>query len=311
VLTRGLATATRNRAQDVSELKRELARWYVDHAGEEKKDDAEPASHRGPPPLPSGAANPAVGSPAPSTVEQPVRRAPPADAPRSRWWLWVAAVAVPLGVGASWGAASLLSANEVIVEVPAPEKSTPAPSAAASAASIDLSEVPLTGESDMATGDPMATCVAGYLPRGAFVGSAPDLGWVCDEPDPRSGATKLHSAVVKGGGGRVTKAMKLMSQLGWYQMAAYSVVYAGCCAEAKPLELPKASDGCPPMASPLSELGAAVVAERDPDTFLKGFQEAIRCEVKANRVQEFRQKGAPVGAEETAFAELVQALREH
>ena len=113
VLTRGLATATRNRAGDVSELKRELARWYVDHAGEEKPDEVEPPSHRQPPPLPSGTAN-LAGSPVPSAVDHPPQRAPAAEPARSRWWLWVAAVAVPLGVGASWGAASLFSKNEVV-----------------------------------------------------------------------------------------------------------------------------------------------------------------------------------------------------
>jgi hypothetical protein len=294
VLAHGLAVDESVRTTDVSGFKRELAHWFAGH--DERGDEQRPAS-MAPPPLPANA--PLAAS---STV-------PPADAQaRMRRLLGMAAVALPLGFLAAWGLSRLIGGSAEAVDVTAstPE---PQPAASASAPSIDLSEVPVTGATEVAAGSRMAVCVAGYLPKGAFERKAPDVSWVCEVSDPRSGGMKLRSAVVTGASGKVTDAVKLASKLGWYQMAAFAVVRAGCCADAKPLELPPPGPNCPRMDLVLRTLGADVVAERDHEQAMTDFAEAVACEVRAKRDREFGQKGAPSAAQKQAFEELVRLLR--
>jgi hypothetical protein len=213
---------------------------------------------------------------------------------------------ITFGLGAAWGFSLLLSGPEV-VEIPT--ASSARPPASASAPRIDLSAVPVTGESDLATGNRVATCVAGYLPKDAFGGKPPKMDWLCSERDPRQGGQKLRAAVVTGGSGKVTEAMKIMSQLGWYEMAAYAVVYAGCCVDSGPLQLPKPSKDCPLMDQALNALGGLVVAERDHTDALRQFDESAKCEVSAHRAALFRRKGPPGPAEEAAFDQLVKLVQ--
>ena len=294
VLAHGLAADEGARTTDVSGFKRELAHWFAGH--DESEEEQRPAS-AAPPPLPASA------PPAASSA------APPAEAQaRTRRLLGMAAVALPLGILAAWGLSRLIGGNAEMADEPTsvPE---PEPAASASAPSIDLSEVPVTGETKIAAGSRMAVCVAGYLPKGAFEKKAPDVSWVCEETDPRAGGNKLRSAVVTGAGGKVTDAMKLVSKLGWYQMAAYAVVHAGCCTDAKPLELPPPGPDCPRMDVVLRDLGARVVAERDHEQAMTNFAEAVQCEVRAKRDREFGQKGAPSARQKQAFEDLVKLLR--
>ena len=82
----------------------------------------------------------------------------------------------------------------------------------------------MTGQSNQLTGDKMATCVAGYLPKGSFA-KPPDVSWMCGERDPREGGMKLRAAVVQGApAGAPSEAMKLFSRLGWYELAAFAVI---------------------------------------------------------------------------------------
>ena len=294
VMAHGLASDEAARIKDVTELKRELARWYVDHAGDEDGLVSKTPS-TAPPPLPPSIL-PAVKAPA-SSPQRRLRRL-----------LVLAAVALPLGVGAAWAASHLAGNREVVVEIPK-EPASAKVAASASAPSIDLAAVPVTSESEVATGDKTTTCVAGYLPKGAFARKAPDFGWLCAEADPRVGARKLRAAVIEGGGGTTTKAMKLVSKLGWYRMAAYSVVYAGCCVDAGPLTLPDPSAGCGRMDEPLNKLGRQVVSERDYAESLQQFEEAAKCEVRAKRSKLYRQKRKPDSSQQQAFHDLIQAFR--
>jgi hypothetical protein len=254
-----------------------------------------------PPPLPPTPVPGGVPSPVPP-VGPDGSRGSAAPAPRrSRWWL--AAVALPLGVGAAWGGMVLLAGGRVkVVEI---TKAGP-PAVSASAPSIDLADIPVTGQGDSGAQDRVATCVAGYLPKGAFPGKPPDLGWICSERDPRNGGAKLRTAVVAGGSGKFTDAMKLVSELGWYQMAAFAVVSTGCCPDAQPLGLPDPSAGCPSMTAALGELGAQVVDGSPHDDAEKRFAAAVDCEVKAHRASLFKQKSAPDPQEKNAFDEFVR-----
>ena len=135
------------------------------------------------------------------------------------------------------------------------------------------------------------------------------MSWVCDETDPRSGAEKLRVSVINGAKGPTTEAMKIFSRIGWYDMAAFSVVRAGCCENAKPLTLPAPSNGCSALDEALREVGSAVVAARSYDESLKRYTAAVHCEMNAGRGSLFRHPNRPSGGEDSAFGELVHAVQ--
>jgi hypothetical protein len=201
--------------------------------------------------------------------------------------------------------------NRPRVEIVQVDSKAAANAAAASAGkAIDLSEVPVTGEKDIATGDKLATCVAGYLPKGAFA-KPPDVGPICGETDPRNGGLKLRSAVVAGAptGAGPTDAMKIFSRLGWYEMAAFAVIRSGCCTDAKPLALPAPAKGCEPIDAALRELGKAVVNGQNYEQSLKAYSEAIKCEVRSGKTAAYNRAGPPQGGEEKAFIEFVKTVQ--
>ncbi len=272
---------------DLHDLRRELARWFVDHAGEEP---VAPGSHQtAPPPLPPSLRS--VPPPAPRLSIPPPRR-------RRMVILAIAAVVVP--TLAVWIWSLVRPAKVKLVQIPT---ATAEPSASA----IELGEVPVTGGSEHLLGNKLATCVAGYLPKGAF-SKAPDVDWVCTETDPRVGGEKLHGAVVSGAGrGEPTDAMKIFARIGWYDMAAFAVVHNGCCMEAKPIAIADAKPECS-METALRELGDAVVAARDIEGPLKKYTESIHCELNRGGAGRLRRSSRPEGGEDTAFRDLVKKL---
>jgi len=293
------------RSRDVRPLKRELARWFVEHAGEEP---VAPGPHSSsPPPLP----------PSQRTLEgtttsslPPSRSRPPAPPPKAgmRRILPLAVAGIVVGLLGGWIFNAMRPKQQVIVIA----KPAAAPVAAPSDQPIDLGEQPVTGESDKAVAatDKLSSCVMGYMPKDTF-GTAPDFSGVCDITDPRAGADKLRVAVVgsapKAGG--ATDAMKIFARIGWYDMAAFAVVRAGCCPDAKPLELPEPSKACGDMAEALRGVGQEVVANHPAEESLKKYTAAIHCELNASRGALFRKKDRPAGGEDSAFLELVKAIQ--
>jgi hypothetical protein len=277
------------------DLQRELARWFVDHAGEEP---LPPGRHTEPPPLPAGVRTqppPAVRSKPPGAG----RTAPPAPRRRRLVVLGLAAVIVPSLAVFAW---SLVRPSKVRY-VAAPTAEAPEPSASA----IELGEVPVTAVGEHNLGNKLATCVAGYLPKGAF-GKAPELDWLCSETDPRVGGEKLHSAVVAGAPkGTVTDAMKIFARIGWYDMAAFAVVHNGCCLEAKPVTIPEGHAECS-MDTALREVGDAVIAARDVEVALKRYTDSIHCELNQGGGKFLKRTSRPEGGEDTAFLDLVKKL---
>jgi hypothetical protein len=287
VLVHALAKPKEGRG-DLHDLRRELARWFVDHAGEEPLTPGQ--VHTAPPPLPPHG----VHSRPPPSLSRP---APPPPRRRRMMILAIAAVLVPSVAVYAW--TLVRPAKVKLVQVP-----TAAPEPSASA--IELGEVPVTAGSDVSLGNKLATCVAGYLPKGAF-SKAPDVDWLCSVTDPRTGGEKLHGAVVSGAPkGQTTDAMKIFSRIGWYDMAAFAVVRAGCCADAKPIALPDARPECA-MDAALREIGDAVVAVRDVQEPLKKYTESIHCELNQG-AKGLRRTGRPAGGEDTAFLDLVKRL---
>ncbi len=296
------------RSHDVRPLKRELARWFVEHAGEEP---IAPGPHStSPPPLPPdsrGGERIGASSAPPRSAKRLV--APP-EPQKSllRRILPLAAGGILVGLIGGW----VFNAVRPRPPVVASAIVSPAPAAEQADKPIDLGDVPVTGESATVTtaGDKLSSCAMAYLPKGTFA-KAPDFSGMCDEADPRVGADKLRVAVVgsapKGAG--PTEAMKIFARIGWYDMAAFAVVRAGCCPDAKPLSLPEPGEGCGPMAEALREVGQEVVAMHAPDSALKKYTAAIHCELNGGRGPSFRKRERPVGGEDSAFLELVKAIQ--
>jgi hypothetical protein len=302
-LYHGLARDLGARSHDLRPLKRELARWFVEHAGEEP---IPPGGHHStsPPPLPSGPGAVLSGA-RPSS--SPPRRSVPAPPPEKKpsKIVMLAAAGISAGLIGGWVFSHLHAKPKVTVV----EVQKPAPPEEPKKA-IDLGDVPVTGQSETASasGDRTGSCVSGYMPKGTF-DKAPDMSWVCDETDPRSGAEKLRVSLINGAKGTTTDAMKIFARIGWYDMAAFAVVRAGCCENAKPLTLPAPSAGCSAMDEALHEVGSSVVAARSYDDSLKKYTAAIHCEMNAGKGALLHHPNRPAGGEDSAFGELVHAVQ--
>ncbi len=303
-LAHALNKDVEQRSRDVRPLKRELARWFVEHAGEEP---ISPGPHSSsPPPLPAsqrtlGGTTTSSRAPAPSR--------PPAAPLKGglRRIVPLAVGGIVVGLLGGWVFNALRPKPPAVVSAP-----LKAPAAPTSDQPIDLGEVPVTGDSEktVAPTDKLSSCVMGYMPKNTF-GSGPDFSGFCDLTDPRAGADKLRVAVVgsapKTGG--TTEAMKIFARVGWYDMAAFAVVRAGCCPDAKPLELPEPSKTCSSMSEALREVGQKVVANQPAEDSLKKYTAAIHCELNVGRGQVFRKAERPAGGEDSAFLELVKAIQ--
>ena len=288
------------RSHDLRPLKRELARWFVEHAGEEP---IAPGPHSTqPPPLP-----PSIRPSQLPRASQAPRRSlagPPPPKKKPSKLLMLASFGAAVGLIGGWTFSTIRGRTHVkVIEVQKPAAALEEPKKA-----IDLSEVPVNGQSESESTDKVGSCVSGYLPKGTFE-KAPDMSWVCEESDPRTGAEKLRVAVINGGRGNVTEAMKIFARMGWYDMAAFAVVRAGCCENAKPLSLPPPSTGCTAMDDSLREIGSSVVASRSYDEPLKAYTAAIHCEVNAGKGPALRHAAHPTGGEDSAFGELVHAVQ--
>jgi serine/threonine protein kinase len=291
------------RSRDVRQLKRELARWFVEHAVEEP---IAPGPHStSPPPLPPGQrtleGTTSSMAPTRSRAPEPARPAPRRVVP-------LAIGGIIVGLLGGWAWSHLRPKPTIVVAKEAPPPAAEQPSEKP----IDVGEVPVTGDSEksVTASDKVSSCVIGYLPKNTFA-SAPDFSGICEQVDPRAGADKLRVAIVASAPktGLPTDAQKIFARMGWYDMAAFAVVRAGCCPDAKPLELPEASKPCGNMAEALQKVGQEVVANHPAEEPLKQYTAAIHCEISAGRGAIFRKAERPVGGEDSAFLELVKAVQ--
>ncbi|HSU38724.1 MAG TPA: hypothetical protein VLJ38_04120 [Polyangiaceae bacterium] len=280
-------TANRpDRQSDLRPLRRELARWFVDHANEEPIAPGHHAS--APPPLPASM-RPSRQSNRPLSQPPPKRR--------------IGAFALAaLALGAAGGIALSFLRPKRIQLVALPEQTA---EAAPSASALQIGDVPVTGEDDVRIGSKLAACVSSHLPKGTF-NKAPAVEWLCSETDPRVGADKLHAAIVSGAPrGAVTDSMKIFSRIGWYAMPVFAVVRVGCCPGAKPLALP--DEHCA-MSAALTGVGDAVEASEDVTEPLKKYTDSIHCELNHGGAKMLRRAERPAGGEDTAFLELLKHL---
>ena len=290
------------RSHDLRPLKRELARWFVEHAGEEP---IAPGPHSTqPPPLPPSMRPSEAPRPSVTPRRSSLAAAPPKKKPSKL--LMLASFGAAIGLIGGWTFSAVRGKTNVkVIEI---QKPAAAAAVAPVKKAIDLSEVPVNGQSESESTDKVGSCVSGYLPKGTF-DKAPDMSWVCEESDPRSGAEKLRVAVINGGKGVTTEAMKIFARIGWYDMTAFAVVRAGCCENAKPLSLPPPSVNCTAMDESLRDIGSAVVAQRSYEEPMKTYTAAIHCEMNSGKGGVLRHTTRPAGGEDSAFGELVHAVQ--
>jgi len=296
VLAAYLAERPDNRIEDLHHLQHVLARWYVDHVGEEAVPSA--THPHAPPPLP-----PSVGPQRASTVPTRARK------PTNRRWAVVllGASGIVLGLGAAW-TYSTARHGDAEQHNSGPPSRAPAPQGASA---IDLGEVPVTGRSNERARDQRVSCVSGYLPRGAL-GEDADVGWFCSEVDARAGAERLKGmAEARGSAGDAGAAASRAFGLGWYWIPAYAVARTGCCTESAPLTLAPPSPGCQSALDTVRDIAHRVVSAQPSREAVDHFTRAIECEIKAGRAELFGKNvgpsSGPTAEERKAFeAMLVQ-----
>lgn len=297
------------RSDTLQPLRRELARWFSDHAGDGSSHSS--TMGRPPPPLPANITGPSASRPPPPPISgaPPISRSNATElTPRKKKSapLVFAAVAAVLGLGAAWGVSAWRSRPKVTVITTSAPHEAPAPAAPSA---VSLGEVAVTGESEGDGGaDRSLSCVAANFPKDTFK-KAPDLRWLCAESDPRAGGEKLRVAVVQGAaGGAPSEAQQLFSKLGWHEMTAFGVLHASCCNEQQPLSLPEPSPGCDPLVKAIDGIAKAVTAKQPIDEALAAFGKAARCEADAKKAAQYRRTQAPQASEDAALKDLLKSV---
>jgi hypothetical protein len=287
VLAAYLSERAADRMEDLHHLQHVLARWYVDHVGEEAvPSTARPHSHHTPPPLPPSSLGPRQTGRPPAPQRKPFNR---------RWAVALLGVSgVVLGLGAAW-TYSAWHKSAVVPEGGSPPRTAQMRGASA----IDLGEVPVTGRSNERARDRRASCVAGYLPRGALRQDA-DVGWLCSVADARAGAERLK--------GLVDQPLKL----GWYWIPAYALARTGCCTDSGALTLSGPSPGCENALESVRSIAHRVVSAQPSGEAVDHFTRAIECEIKAGRGEVFGKGVAanvgPTDDERKAFGAMLEQL---
>jgi eukaryotic-like serine/threonine-protein kinase len=264
------------------------------------------------------------------TSAAPEPAPPPRAAPRRRWGL--AALAAGAAIAASgvaawpWlkgtanveprrtldengesAAATGLSAAPAACAAPPP---VTAPLAGASTASTDVSAAPATSAAPPteASEAGFAACMLPLFASSSIdAAAAARLSFVCSETNPLKGAAAVRAHLVKAAKNRgVSDATKEWAVLGWYEMAAFTVIRAQCCPSPPPLELPKEPGSCTPLAKALNELGDAVAATTGPgdralEKSVKRFARSIQCTVRVGAASRYGRRGKPDGGEQTGF----------
>ncbi len=286
------------RADSLQPLRRELARWFVEHVGEEPGPHST-ASHK-PPPLPASL-HPSGGF-ASSAAGLSGRRISlaPMGAASIRRYLLLAVLAVVFGLGAAWTFRTLRKPKRVVVEreIPAAQKNE----GQAEGAAIDLAEIPVTGKELKVGSDSVTTCVAGFLPEGSLTKQA-SLTNFCPATDLRLAMKTLRSSFAPSPGGGAG-APKGWNELGWFELAALATLRSGCCPNPPKFVWPIASADCPPIGELLDSLGRAVSTTTDIDAAITRFKESAHCELTKGRPDLSRPTAEPTAEAERIFRDI-------
>ena len=285
------------RAENLQPLRRELARWFVEHVGEE------PGPHSSlskPPPLPASL-NPAASRLAGIGLAKRSDSSATRARPMGRYMI-LAATSVVLGLLAAWGFAVLRKPRPIVVEWQRPARASQTNTTNSAAGAIDLAEVPVTGNEGKTAGDATTTCVASFLPEAALSKQA-NLGAYCGASDLRLAMKLLRSsfASTPSNGAGTPQGW---NELGWFELAALATLRAGCCADSTRITWPIASADCPSITDAMDALGRAVSSTQKSDAEIARFKEAAHCELAKGKPDASRPTAEPSAAAERTFRDL-------
>jgi len=281
------------RATTLQPLRRELARWFVEHVGDEPGPHSV-TSHK-PPPLPPSL-RPSGGLA--SAAIRARQSLAPSGAGALKRYMILATVAVVLGLVVAYTIAAIRKPKRVVVERVVP--TAPAKEAPTGAGAINLADVPVTGNEAKA-GDSVTTCIAGFLPENTFMKQA-NLGTFCPATDLRQAMKDVRAAFSNSPGG--AGAPKGWNELGWFEFAALATLRAGCCTNLPKFVWPSGSPDCPPLGDALDSLGKAVSSTQDVDAAITRFKESAHCEVTKGKPDLSRPTAEPSASSERIFREI-------
>lgn len=215
-----------------------------------------------------------------------------------------AASTAPTG-GAPTSAAATTGSAAPTASPSAPVSAAPTPSASAA---------PSTSANATAAGSTStAACLMPLFANNTFVEPPASLNGICQITDPRKGAEVVRAEIILGGQGRiVSDGMREWAVLGWYEMAAFTLLQSTCCASPPAIELPVVIPNCD-IAPPLKELTAVAVSATSDDAKVQeafdAYTKAAKCIARQGGSDSFGRKGGPQGGEDTSFKKTLDRVR--
>ena len=219
----------------------------------------------------------------------------------------VVGLVVAVGVFAMWTSSRPAQPTAQPPERTAPPP-LPQPSSSVAAVPADAAS-PATSATAEHGGD-LVACTSALFAGDAYGTQRISIDFPCGVVDAKRGVAKMTAALARGGGGQATKAAREWSVLGWYQVAAFAVARAHCCAGAGPVETDKLLGVCKVEAA-LAQLSTATMRGTD-DQLAAGFdayRAAVACASTAGRGSYFGQKQPPSTAQATMFLRMLTRLR--
>ncbi len=201
---------------------------------------------------------------------------------------------------------------ETAAAAPAPEPEAsssaepPAPSASVPTSASALALAPSTE---------VRACVRSMFPDDSFSdANAGSIDFLCGETSGIKAAEGLRKALVDSGSSpKASGGMKEWSVLGFYSLAAASVIRGRCCPGAPALTMPASPKPCESIEAAMTSL-ASIADKRgkktEAITALGGFEKSVRCILKSEAKKSFGDYGDLKGGEATAFEKtLSRALK--
>jgi hypothetical protein len=199
------------------------------------------------------------------------------------------------------------AAPSVTAEPPQPPAALPA--TAPAVASVSPAFATVHASLSIASSD-AAACVVPLFPADSF-DPATDFSFVCTETDPIKGAAAVRAQLVRARH-NASEGMKEWALLGWYEMAAFSVVRARCCPSPPKLQLPEVIS-CAALPDLLDGIASTAKATTDPaDKGLRhavdALTTAIHCVVRSGAAVRYGRVGNPQGGEDTTLMHFLSRV---
>ncbi len=186
-------------------------------------------------------------------------------------------------------------------------------SASAPHASVSASASPLPASTSKPAAPPgdLASCVTSMFPPESFPPSA-DFTFVCAQPDPLKGAADVRARLVSARK-HESEGMQEWAFLGWYELAAFSVMRGRCCASPPPLKMAEVPKSCEPVPEVFASIDRAVAkatsaSDDDLQKAVDAYTHDVYCIVRTGIAARFGRVDRPQGGEDTAFKRFLERV---